>query len=309
MIGLKEYKGHTKQTWRGWWWNRIADRIAVNEAGQRVVSRSARREILKDKIVLYLVGPNDTEREIALSKGFSNENLVAVDLSEANVSSARKGGAVAICDSMESILLNWPRSTPIAAISMDLCCGFTTDVIRLPGVIGTSFGVRRGTVIAVNLLRGRDTRIHEFRQCEIMEKFAKSHDGIPLNWRVHRGYAFATACCNYQESVFQYWESRWDSAVRCRAREMFGIDEPERHWKQWCGSNPQFYSYPSAQQRFDSVVFSHCGITINDLLPADTEITGNAAIYAKHLSRRAMGSGRTKQKLAAWKAVRTMNGH
>jgi hypothetical protein len=73
------YKFGTKANWRRWQWNRIVERLAVP---------------VRDAVVVYLAGPEDLDRPVALSKGFRPDNLIAVDRDGDVVKQLRMNGTL-----------------------------------------------------------------------------------------------------------------------------------------------------------------------------------------------------------------------
>ena len=85
---MPDYTRKPKEEWRRWVWNRVTERIP------KVARDGSRRA---DATVLYLVGPNDLDREVALSKGFRGFNVIAVDIDEECIVKVRKAHNLGIC--------------------------------------------------------------------------------------------------------------------------------------------------------------------------------------------------------------------
>jgi hypothetical protein len=159
MIGLDNYESSTKDTWRGWQWNRIVERLL----GFRNLGPAGKRMLLRNKTVLYLVGPHDKDRSKALKHGFDNHNLIAVDIAQARVNLVRKAGGLAIKGSLHQILAHWPEDWPIDAVIADFCGGMTRSAGLLHSALVACKGARNGTVVSINLMRGRDAFSNELR--------------------------------------------------------------------------------------------------------------------------------------------------
>lgn len=142
MVGLASYDSGAKQTWRGWQWNRIAERIPKCQR--------------RDAVVVYLVGPDDLDRKAAIGKGFRNRNLIAVDIDHDNVRRVREAGGVAIACNLQDAIAHWPADIKLSAIVADFTCGLSASSYSLWQAALHCFGMRRGTVFSVNLQRGRD---------------------------------------------------------------------------------------------------------------------------------------------------------
>lgn len=148
---MQTYSSQPKLEWRGWVWNRLQERI----------HGSLRR---RDAVILYLVGPQDLDREVAIKKGFSNHNLIAVDLDQKYVNRVRKAGNLAICGRLEDIVAAWPDDFPLDGIVADFTCGLDKSLLEFQASLFASNAVQMGkTVIAVNLQRGRDPHSNPVR--------------------------------------------------------------------------------------------------------------------------------------------------
>lgn len=151
----QDYKFGTKNHWRRTMWNAVVQKMAENRRGCPV---------------LYLAGPDDLDREVAISKGIANQNLIAIDRSDVNVSSVRKSKCPAINADVFQVLANWPESRFVSAVVLDLCCGLDRDDLgdTMNAFCRVPF---QNSVIAVNLMRGRDGASNNMRA------FASKHDG------------------------------------------------------------------------------------------------------------------------------------
>lgn len=164
--GLDEYTSKQKENWRGWQWNRIVEKLC----GPRNLGPAGIRNVLKDKTVLYLCGPDAFDREVALSHGFDDCNLIAVDTNADCIANVRRDGGLGITCTLGELLINWPADWKIDAVVADFCCGFEDASQGLPFALWRSPGIQAHTdtmpVVAVNLQRGRDNineSNHKFR--------------------------------------------------------------------------------------------------------------------------------------------------
>jgi len=135
------YNFGRKNQWRKWVWNKFKDSFPHNR---------------KEKIILYLSGPSDIDREIAINKGFDSRNLIAVDTNHKNIENIRKSGNLAICGDLSEIIFNW-NMEPISGIHADFCHGVNDSVINRFMLSLCSENVAPGAAICANFLRGRDT--------------------------------------------------------------------------------------------------------------------------------------------------------
>lgn len=306
MIGMDIYKGLPKQTWRGWQWNRIAESI------------DRARIPRDDATVVYLCGPNDIDRASAISKGFSNCNLIAVDINEDNVAAVRRSGGIAICNSIEQVIAEWPANWPIDAVLLDYCCGFTRDVCCMFHIMDKSTAVHTTTTIAVNLLRGRDPlgallgRMAAF-SCgdkSLFDRVASLSDNVTLpdNYTMHRGLYAALLQLDLDVSEFKKLPFAGSGS---KEAEDFLYES-----RTWEIMNPKFNSYPSEYDRsrhwFDSAVFRAAGLFHSkrgeDPKKNMTRETSRALMrdIASNLSRRGRGTRNADRQVTAARAVRTM---
>lgn len=165
--GLSSYTAGQKKNWRRWQWNRIIERLAVP---------------VRDAVVLYLVGPEDVDREVAVAKGFRPENLIAVDIASRNIQRVRAGGGLGICADLNDVIASWPQDWSLDAVVADFCGGFNQAAFRLLDALRFR-GASHQTVVSVNLLRGRDPESNEGRSV------LKKHGNDPDLSR-HRGKFF-----------------------------------------------------------------------------------------------------------------------
>ncbi len=139
QTGLKSYNYGSKRQWRKWVWNRIVERLDISP-------RVARG--------FYLLGPDNEDYKIAKQKKFRPANLIGIDMNKKAVISARKQGCIAIQGDISDIICNWGER--IDFVNADFCCGLTKQFYRFMGSLMDAKSISDKTVIALNLLRGRD---------------------------------------------------------------------------------------------------------------------------------------------------------
>lgn len=160
MIGAVAYDDPAKDAWRGWKWNTIAAQLT----GWKRLNPKEQARQLQNKLVLYLVGPDDCDRKRAVARGFSNHNLIAVDIVQERVDEVRARGGFAIRGSLQQLVANWPSDWPLDVIDGDFCSGATNDVLNLASCLGCSQAVRKATVVSLNMMRGRDSQSNCIRE-------------------------------------------------------------------------------------------------------------------------------------------------
>jgi hypothetical protein len=146
------YSSLPKFHWRNWMWNRLRERIKCHRKR-------------KDSTILYLVGPDDYDRQVAIDKGFTANNLIAVDINQDCVDSVRKNKGLAIQGDICDVIAYWPEDPPINIVCADFTCGLTDKVMELFNcAMILSRGIRFGqTQLCVNLQRGRDNESNDLR--------------------------------------------------------------------------------------------------------------------------------------------------
>jgi hypothetical protein len=168
MKGLTKYGTKPKKDWRGWQWNRVSERLPTIGVDQA--------------IGLYLCGPEDIDRRIAMKKGFDPLNLIAVDLDAANVERVRSAGGLAIQAELSEVVLAWPLHTRLNFVCADFCGGLDGNAQRLLVAMsqmqGQSHTRSIGCVISCNLQRGRDVASGDFRATLIEHGQNEKHRGL-----------------------------------------------------------------------------------------------------------------------------------
>lgn len=135
-----DYNFGSKRNWRRWNWNRIVERLAVPP---------------KDAMVLYLAGGEDLDRPIALERGFSQHNLIAVDRSSEVVDSLRKSGRLAINATLLEVVEVWPKHIKIHVLIADFCSGL--NLITFDQMLKFErLSIFDQSVFSLNNMRGRD---------------------------------------------------------------------------------------------------------------------------------------------------------
>ena len=143
-----DYSYGQKKVWRRWCWNRVCERVGPHR---------------KDKTVLYLAGPDDSDRNEALRRGFKNSNIIAIDLSSENILRVRQGGGLGVCEDLYNILLVWPHDSPIDVLIADFCQGLSDCAGQLIHALFNCPAIHNKTILWVNMLRGRDPKSNEDR--------------------------------------------------------------------------------------------------------------------------------------------------
>lgn len=147
----------------------------------------------KDAVVIYLPGPKDLDRDVAVSMGFRSYNLIGIDLDAKIVSDNRKRSkyGVFIQGRLEDLIANLPKDFDIAAIDADLCCGLQGPAHALMRCLITDVLIPRDIVVSINLQRGRDANSNHVRNLiggARAKEEALKNSGLDL--QKHRGVNF-----------------------------------------------------------------------------------------------------------------------
>ena len=103
----RAYDSGTKETWRNTVWNILA------------------KEADRTRPCIYLAGPEDNDRLVAIRHGYPHHLLVAVDKSKDNINDAvkEKHCGLGLDAPLESVCWVWPSTWPIGAVVADFCGG------------------------------------------------------------------------------------------------------------------------------------------------------------------------------------------
>jgi hypothetical protein len=143
----KNYKFGPKNNWRRTMWNKIKERLLMRP---------------ENAVVLYMAGRDDLDRDVAISKGFKHHNLIAVEKDAEVVKILRRQGKLAIHANLIDVLAAW-QNLQIGVVFADICCGITPSTIELLYSFFQNPDLS-DSVVAVNLLKGRDSYSNHLRQ-------------------------------------------------------------------------------------------------------------------------------------------------
>jgi hypothetical protein len=143
----KEYKFGPKNNWRRSVWNQIKARLRVPA---------------KDALVLYLAGPGDYDREVAVSKGFRAHNLISVERNSAVLSQLREKDVLTIRGDFVDAVRTWPAKKPFDVVFGDFCGDLSQGLLDAIGCFAVVRQTQR-SVFAFNFQRGRDATLRNLR--------------------------------------------------------------------------------------------------------------------------------------------------
>lgn len=295
----KDYKFGQKNHWRRTVWN-------------EVLRRTAGREYTEP--ILYLAGPQDLDRAIALDKGVPGQNLIAVDRDQKNIASVRAAKYPVIYGDIEDVIASWPISRPVCAVLLDFCAGFVQPTVDVYDLLERK--PFRESVVMINMQRGRDSYSNVIRE----EFIGNGEDVFPWMQSVARwGYG----SCGPAEGLpdthrgLQWLTYHALDAAKVNERELTDAAQTTPGYQpgyedalllMFAGNyfkfaDPVFYSYKSGVLTFDSVVCTNPLRLLSHAAKAE-EITHQFDDIAErqHASQRSVEMSR---KIAAMLAVRT----
>jgi hypothetical protein len=274
---IKNYDFASKNMWRKWVWNRI---------DEKVMEKNNTR---KDSVILYLPGPEPHDLKIALDKGFKSNNILAVDLDANNIETVRKRGGLGINADICDVLIAWDEKINIDVLLVDFCCGITQTAIEFIESLLVSGGIHNNTVLAINLLRGRDGATQKYRE-EI--------ELIDLKHRSSKHRAVQFFWC-YMRRLFSL-VPELSTIVKDRFINKGKLEDWIKHIEKV--TKPNIYSYKS--------------VSINEHTGKRTVNIMDSAVFFPCLCKGECKAApapkaqkkidNAKRKLAAWKAIRTM---
>jgi len=130
---------------------------------QRITARLKRWNVSTDTaIVLYLSGPDDLDRSVAIKKGFQWNNLIAIDKDQAIIDKLRADGKLAIRSDLVDVLNGWSYKEKPQVIVADFCSNFHESLaVRLVQLylLGNDTGpfLESNAVLVANFQRGRES--------------------------------------------------------------------------------------------------------------------------------------------------------
>lgn len=281
---LMNYDFGPKRHWRRWVWNRISEKVPNR----------------RDALVLYLAGSNDFDRPIAISKGFSGSNMVAVERDpQARATLRHDGVLTADADFFDAVGSQYGKRS-IGVVFGDLCCGLHANM-TLQVAHWAACPTMTETVFAFNLLRGRDPSTNRIRDSSTR----LFHDVLKDDGK-HRGKQMAVQIAmRLGSSLFAHMHPR-----------LAKISTPAERaeWYECAKTcfeslDAEFCSYKSdSGQVFDSVVFQSPGCGNSSGFASTKEKDEYSNAFRKmqmHIGRNVRQVTSARQSMAAVLAHRT----
>jgi hypothetical protein len=144
-----DYDFGQKRHWRRWMWNRIAERVPS--------------ERKRSGVVIYLPGPSDEDRKIALSRGFAPHALIGVERNGDTRDRLRKAQSLVVGGDFITAVDHVAANRDVDVVYGDFCGDIDRSIISaLVRWIGTP--TLASTVFAFNFQRGRGTEVRACRE-------------------------------------------------------------------------------------------------------------------------------------------------
>lgn len=239
----KDYNFGQKNNWRRTVWNEVLRRA---------------RPRVEHHPVLYLAGPQDSDRSIAASKGVPHWNLIGIDRNSGNVERLKSQRRLSIHADALEVLKAWPHTRPVAAVFLDFCSGLEKAILEKSFSDALSRDVFEGSAVVFNFQRGRDSSTNSFREVFV------HHRGLPGD--LPKGYFLDLVSrsqhVRHLSELTQASTNRalqwvsFDLIVKSAViAETTGMDGREFLSPLLAFMRPSFASYKSGALTFDSVVF------------------------------------------------------
>lgn len=237
-----DYKFGTKNNWRRWMWNRIAERV----------------ETPSEALVLFLAGEQMLDIDVAASKGFQRRNMLAVERDPDVLRRLRASGVLVIDGDICDVLASWPLHVNVGVVVADFCCGLERKVLEAFAK-SWFFGAFAKCVMAVNMLRGREGALMPIRRSWGGSLEAQKHRGVLLYEISLRAAAFHIVP-----------PSKSGFYTEADKREVLWLME---HFDRVARPVTMTYRSSVMTQRFDSVVYrTPSGALLDSVLPGWCEL-------------------------------------
>ena len=252
----RSYQNGTKACWRGWVWTQIERRLRLSGVN------------IKQATAAYLAGPENNDRLHAISKGFKEQNLIAVDINQENVKRIRREGVLAVQEYIGRLCV--VADKPIDAVIVDYCGGVTESARAEMLLLLSSKSIHQNTVIVWNFLRGRDGGVSGVFSAETRQSISEQAKCSEWCWdKRKRRYidsgVLKTVGKHRGKLLFYLWYI-WGAMISIRCKRQCSSDDAfdvmkaytRSHdtWMMdtiWNACQPSFCSYKSGTLFYDSV--------------------------------------------------------
>lgn len=237
----RDYKVGRKNQWRREVWNCIDERLAVAP---------------RNAVVLYLAGPADLDRPLAIRHGFDANNMIAVERNASAVKSLRLNRALTIHDDFLSACYLWPSNTDVHVVFGDFCNGLPIVQWSRIAQLWTAPHLNNA-VFAFNFLCGRENN-NSFQYIEQWRAIR----GDGYEEEKHRGLMVYTEYVSFMfEGILGMLEHSPNHALtRRKTATQKEWDEYHKEFQRMtlgieAFTRPKLMSYRSEKQTFNTVIF------------------------------------------------------
>jgi hypothetical protein len=226
---MTNYGYDVKKQWRKEQWQAIAKRVAC--------PRSAR--------VIYLAGPDNFDVWEAKKVGFIGSKMIAVERDEETARDLRRGtDQVVVTGGFWDVVAAYALRERIDVVVGDFVSGIT-DEILFCGAATLLQPHLQGSVVAINLQRGRESRHHAHAHSLIEQRMAQ-------DWDPHRGKLTLFGWANVH-AHFLAKQNGWSEQEKS-----YFVGRQFSKW--WDGCCRGTYPAESGKLKFDSLIFQNVAI-------------------------------------------------
>jgi len=153
------------------------------------------------------------------------------------------------------VLMNWPSDWPIDVVDADLCQGMVYEVSELPKCLIMSNAPHAGTIISLNLLRGRDAHTNLLRKSMELNREMWQNNLPQFDVVKHRGANWLSTLLLHFADLEgpRAYQSREENGGANRIQIAIYPEFARDCFQMW-QAQPNSYRSKTSGQWFDSVV-------------------------------------------------------
>lgn len=118
----------------------------------------------RSKQTVFYLAEQNIDGYLLEKRGFKRCNLIPCNKNKRVVERLRSDGWNAHCGDFSLAIALWPESWPLDYIIADFTCGFELSGLQFMASLVRSKAVHKGTLITLNLMRGRDAFSNPYRE-------------------------------------------------------------------------------------------------------------------------------------------------
>ena len=291
------YEVEQKRHWRYWVWKRIAENCGVHPSFATV---------------LFLSGPSPSDLQAATKYGFKLRNIVAVDMNAECVEAARKAGCTAIQGSLHEVVTKW-NDGQIHGVVADYCFGLT-----LHNMIDSYQIASRANACAFNFQRGRECdveskKLRDYFNCknraELMRIMLLVISRAVMFMHDRHGYPSEKGDRFWDDVISPDKQYSLDAKHRHLLLELRRLNFNACFWQMateyWIESH-EVKEFIADHQTFSAMQI--CSYRSNKVVMDSLVGAMGQRVAAKSCMEEMRNKSAVDRRLAAVKAIRTMNG-